>query len=110
MKTIITFFAAVLLAACQPAPEPQIKTYTEFSPSTKDRVTIQVVWLDEPSKYCALRNGTPPANHQYLGCSAIVGNGKVCEVVMAHPKNFNDNLKLEVLGHELMHCLGARHE
>jgi hypothetical protein len=29
---------------------------------------------------------------------------------MAHPKNFNDNLKLEVLGHELMHCLGARHE
>lgn len=110
MKAIITIFAAALLAACQPAPEPQIKTYTEFHPATKERMTIQVVWIDEPSKYCALRNGTPPVNHKYLGCSAIVGGGKVCEVVMARPQDFNDELQLEVLGHELMHCLGARHE
>lgn len=108
-KLIITALAG-LLVACQPAPEPKVKTYSEYHPATKERMTIQVVWLDDPGKYCALRNGTPPVNHKYLGCSALVSNGKVCEVVMVRPKDFNDELNLEVLGHELMHCLGAKHE
>lgn len=103
--------ATLTLTGCQPAPEPKVKAYNDYAPPSKDRMTVQLVWMDDPTKYCALREGTlRNGGESYLGCAAVLAKGTVCEVVMRKPKNFNDGQTLEVLGHELMHCLGARHE
>jgi hypothetical protein len=100
--------AAVLLlaiAACH-----QVTDYTPqprmTQGPTKSANFVVVHWvgddIDEVVRACPeLKGGT------YYGCARDNG---VCDVWVQQPKDFNDVARLAVLGHEILHCLGARHE
>jgi hypothetical protein len=110
-KQTLALVAIALLAACEKAPTPEVATYKEYTDIERKNVTVQVVFLDEPTRYCETVVGTlRNEKSEYLGCSTYIKSKNKCDIVMRKPTNFNDDLHMEVLGHELMHCLGANHE
>jgi hypothetical protein len=46
---------------------------------------------------------------QFNGCARSKPNSAVCEVYAVQPTSFDDVGPLEVFGHEVWHCLGAKH-
>ena len=70
---------------------------------------IRVVWRFGTPEYihrmCSIREGGPIIH----GCAARNPDGKSCVIYVVQPRNFQDDGRLAVLGHEFWHCLGARH-
>lgn len=94
----------LVLAACQQVTDytPQ-KPMTQNSQSGTTNLTVHFVKdVDDILKVCQLAGGT------YYGC-AKQGLG-TCDVYFQQPKDFNDVPRLAVMGHELEHCMGARHD
>lgn len=64
-------------------------------------VNVSLIWTNQPTATCRARG---PIG----GCAELIG--KTCIIRAPEPRNFEDHARLEILGHELAHCLGARHE
>jgi hypothetical protein len=112
LKTItwgcMTFVIAIAACAYQITDyPPQPKTL--FGPQVPKAI-VTIVWtddVDDISKHC----GSPP-NRIVTGCSETVqylANENRCTVWASMPRNFDDEPRLAILGHELLHCLGAQH-
>jgi hypothetical protein len=82
--------------------------YNDHYPSTLTTVKVEIEWFDsevELNEMC-WRIGLDSRNH-YTGCSIKVKD--IGYIYVVKPKDFNDHFRLEVLGHELYHMLGAYH-
>jgi hypothetical protein len=96
------------LAACA----YQITGYTHqpelTQNATVNRTTITVHWtddVDEISRLCG-------SDKIYVGCADVVMVSPTtsrCTMWLPQPKDFNDEVRLKILGHEAWHCFGARH-
>jgi len=62
-------------------------------------VTVRVHWVEDPHERCGVGA---------RGCAEI--REGVCHVYAKKPRMWPDFDRMETLGHELMHCLGARHD
>jgi hypothetical protein len=76
-------------------------------PPVVQTTTVEVNWtadVDEIGKHCG-------QDKIYYGCASytpVLGHG-ICTVWAPLPSSFNDLVRLAILGHEFLHCLGARH-
>jgi hypothetical protein len=96
------FFSSILAAHEYP---PEAK-------STRTEVTVHVVfWLpsfNATDHFCSFLNGQkvdPTSEEMTLGCFEPY----TITIYVVEPRNFNDYLHLEILGHEFWHALGATH-
>lgn len=98
---ILALLVAVLLLntfawAALPVP------YKWFSPPTKTKVCVQVQWVT-PQKAADICKGGS-------ACWFPSATGHHDLIVATQPKDFNDEWALMILGHELFHALGAKHD
>ena len=74
---------------------------------TVERHKFTVV-LTTQSKVNELCQAPPGIN--YNGCQATDPDTGGAYIVAVRPRDFNDRARLCVVGHEVMHALGAKHE
>lgn len=94
----VAFFSSVLAADAPPG------VYPDSAKSTKTTVTVHVVWLptfEAVHSICTIQL----AEQGVVGCFNPATN----TIYAVEPVNFNDHFKLEILGHEFWHALGAQH-
>jgi hypothetical protein len=66
------------------------------------------VLFDSSQNILEMYSGTgQESNSDVLAFSQRVG--KNCNIYALKPNNWNDNRSLAILGHEILHCLGATH-
>lgn len=73
--------------------------YTQLPES--GHVWLDVEWNNSPQKDCNARSP--------VGGCAYPAPG-ACTIYVPKPRSFEDHERLELVGHEVVHCLGARHE
>lgn len=83
--------------------------YPDSAKSRYSTVTVTVVWLPSTkavNRFCSHMMGQPiPKDGAIVGCY----DPDTGTIYAVEPKSFNDHFRLEVLGHELWHALGAEH-
>jgi hypothetical protein len=94
---------------CGDAPEwvyTEPDNFARLKSANKDRVfTIILTDQANTNRLCKA-----PPGAVYNGCSGIHKEDQVSYVIVVRPRDFNDRARLCVLGHEVMHILGARHD
>lgn len=103
----LLFGAAFLFVLALPAVSGQ---YPDEAHSTRRSTFVRVVWLpslNAVNHMCSKLMNQPVADDG----SMIVGcyNPVTKTIYAAEPRNFNDHYRLEILGHEFWHALGALH-
>jgi hypothetical protein len=64
-------------------------------------------YTDIPMNAMTFSEGQPP---KFLGAAYPHPNG-ICEIFVIEPKDVHDTHKMEILGHEILHCYrGAYHQ
>lgn len=99
----------LLLVACEhqvtdypPQPAMTVGPYLE-------RVTVTVKWhqnVDEIASMCRPPRGDEGIIYE---CSYADTTAGTCAIHALPPADFNDQTRLALLGHEMLHCLGAQH-
>ena len=83
--------------------------YPDEAKSTQTTVTVHVVWLpsfDAVNHFCSFLMCEPiPKDGTIVGCYNPMNQ----TIYAVEPTSFNDHFRLEVLGHEFWHALGATH-
>ena len=102
---------ALLLAGCAHT----ITAYPEQPKQTHavdqvEIVTLRLKWL--PSVDAIQERCNPVARRIVYACAEVVKTteGTLCWIYAMPPKDFNDTVRLALIGHELAHCYMARHE
>ena len=106
MNRILLLLSTLLLASCDNAG-----FYKSSSPPKWTTTTIEVTWLvsDEAVTQKCQELGLPTTGAN--GCArSKPDNIAICEVYAVQPRDFNDSARLETFGHEVLHCLGAKHD
>lgn len=98
----LLFGVAFLLPVAFAAPTGQ---YPEHAKSTRTTVTVNIVWLPSFQAVNALCGFLMEKQGTIVGCF----DPKTQTIYAVEPENFNDHFKLEILGHEFWHALGAQH-
>jgi hypothetical protein len=90
----------------------QITGYTHQPDLTRNpevnRTTITVHWTDDVEvigRQCG-------RDKIYVGCADVTRESPAsnrCTIWVPQPKDFNDEVRLKILGHEALHCFGASH-
>lgn len=108
-RYILALVLTLGLAACeyQVTGYPQQPAMTA-APLVTD-TSLHIHWhssVDEIAKVCPAKDG-----EILYGCATwnLYGTMSVCDVQALMPKDFNDVVRLIILGHEVFHCLGAQH-
>jgi hypothetical protein len=92
----VAFFLPLLAFANQ---------YPDEAKSTRTTVTVHIVWLPNFEAVHAICSFYLPHLQGIVGCY----NPITSTIYAVEPTNFNDHLRLEILGHEFWHALGAQH-
>jgi hypothetical protein len=99
-------FGVAFLFALLPALAGQ---YPDHAQSTQRAVFVRVVWLptiNAVNHMCSkLMGRDPDSDGTIVGCY----NPATKTIYAAEPRSFNDHFRLEILGHEFWHALGAEH-
>lgn len=98
------------LVAC----EHKVTEYPAVAQMTKsasrDRVVLYPIWVTDVDKI-AEKCEKPDVLH--YGCATpeqLGPDNYACRIYVQKPKDFNDVPRLAVIGHEVIHCLGAEHK
>jgi hypothetical protein len=107
-QAALGLLGGMALAACA----YQITGYTHQPDLVRNavvnRTTITVNWtddVDEISKICG-------SDRIAVGCAKVLPVSptmNLCTIWVPQPKDFNDEVRLAILGHEALHCFGADH-
>ena len=76
--------------------------YKWFSPPTKTKVCVQVMWVTQDRAAELCKGGG--------ACWFPSATGGHDLIVAVKPSDFNDTWLLMVLGHELYHAMGSQHD
>jgi hypothetical protein len=109
MRKLI-FLIVALLIACGPS---EIKMYNMTSRDRWTVATIETHWINKSNidSTCKKLGTNDEGATQYKGCArSKPGDMSICEIYTVRPEDFDDTDKLQSLGHELWHCLGATHK
>lgn len=70
---------------------------------------VTVIWRFGTPEWVSMmcRNGSEKL--EVHGCAMRDPGSDRCVMFLVEPKDFQDRDRLAVIGHELWHCLGARH-
>jgi hypothetical protein len=102
---ILVLSAILSLAACD-----STTTVESIKPTrdTKDfTVRLNVVPQNQITEKCNALGNAYDAN----GCNAFHTPENFCDIYVVMPDNVNDSKRLEIMGHELLHCrYGAYHK
>ena len=79
--------------------------YPEEAKSTRDVVVVRVVFMEPEDVNVFCNDGVVSDEYVILGCY----DPRTSTIYAPEPKNFNDYERLEILGHEFWHALGAEH-
>ena len=83
--------------------------YPDSAKSTRTTVTVHIIWLpsfNAVNHLCSFLAGHPiPTDGIIVGCYEPQSQ----TIFAVEPKNFDDSTRLEILGHEFWHALGASH-
>jgi len=79
--------------------EADSKQYSQPLKLTKNRVTVTVYWKDDIAKFC---------NNGANACALLVEDE--CYIYIPKVSGWNNAPMQKRLGHELLHCLGGKHE
>lgn len=102
-------FLLLMLHLAHAGPKHSSKMFPDEAHATRTTVTVHVVWLPSfraTDAFCAL--SMPPKKDKSLtivGCYSPHNQ----TIYAVQPDSFNDNVHLEILGHEFWHALGAEH-
>lgn len=97
-----TIFAIMIFAFIGCAHQEPLSKSTR----TESRITIE--WMDTRhavEQRCKAEGA--PAEMTLYGCA--VQEGDRCTIILNEPEHWRDNMALTRLGHEVWHCLGAKH-
>lgn len=95
--------SAAALMGCQARGEHPLDSPLEAT-QTYSRLSVKFYDdLDALQKACNREKGQRQAN----GCAVHIN--EYCLVMQMRPRDWRDYERLSVLGHEVMHCLGANH-
>lgn len=109
---VLAAASVIFISACDRVPT----TYTEWTPpeTTDVQVKVEIVLLDSQEQLNSACGRILGVNGPFLGCAQKYRQrGEEmfsCTVYGFAPKDFNDTQPLTILGHELLHCYGAKHE
>lgn len=104
LKRLLCGVAFLLPVGLLSAPQGQ---YPDAAKSNKTTVTVHIVWLPNFAAVNAMCGflAQTPVERAIVGCY----NPKTNTIYAVEPENFNDHFRLEILGHEFWHALGAEH-
>lgn len=72
-------------------------------------VTLMLVKsLPQVEAMCGAHSPDPLVVHGWVGCAVL--NGQNCLIIALPPTDWADADRMIVLGHELWHCTGKRHD
>ena len=119
-RSLCVAAAALFLSACSgllQLPEYAVSDVPAASNSEGVLVNLQYLPALEVNRECSKQAGLPAGAGVSVfvqGCAILspdpqTGN-QMCTVIVVKPKGFNEHNSLMVLGHEVWHCFGARHE
>lgn len=115
MNNIKLALALLVLTACSPVSDSE--RYETINTSKWNTATIEVNWFSSVravSEKCAslgTNDGPNDSPQKYNGCARTKPtDSRICEVYAVEPKNFDDTHTLEIFGHEVWHCFGAKHK
>ena len=91
------FLAALVLATS--AALAQGWKYRSYKEPAREKVCVQVMWRATEQEVVDMCGGA--------GCWY---KGEPSLIVAPRPKDFNDSRAIYILGHELLHALGAEHD
>jgi hypothetical protein len=103
----------------QPKLQAVFREYEKFAFKPVKGLKVNVEYLDteDLQKKCAqVTNSFATVGQTFLGCAQTSRHFKsneetnVCTIWTMTPTTFNDKALVQVLGHELLHCIGASHE
>lgn len=78
--------------------------------SDRTASSVEMHWMSAGAVSDACHQMGVVGHDSLNGCArSKPGNAAVCEIYAVEPKNFEDSNALKVLGHELWHCMGAKH-
>lgn len=108
MKKLIMIMLLALAACSQNTDQ-----YDTTSKAKWDHTKVEIHWTnkDEVSDTCKSFGTDTNGGGDYNGCAFSKPNTTdTCEIYVVQPSKFDDQAALQVLGHELWHCLGATHK
>lgn len=105
MRSLLAALSLALAGCYQVDYPPQPKQTAPVVPLKV--VTLRVTWASDVDDLRA-RCKNDAAN----ACAEVWPSeeGSLCWIVALPPKDFNDTVRLALIGHELAHCYMARHE
>lgn len=106
MKTRKWYVLLLLLLAAGCSQQGNNETKAD-----RNMATIQVIWGNPADVDNVCRSYGLTGDGEFNGCArSKPGNAAVCEIYTTEPRNFEDTKALQVLGHEVYHCLGGTHK
>jgi hypothetical protein len=106
----ILIVLALALVGCQKAPSDRYETVNQARWKT---VTIEMHWgaKEDITSVCQSLGASDSPSNIYNGCARSKPDDvNICEIYATQPNKFDDTADLAVLGHEVWHCLGAKHK
>lgn len=110
LKRLAALALCASVAACYQitgaAPQPPMSRAP-----TVTHTYIAVNWVEDVDAIAKACNGEMGAI--IVGCAHvefIEADTSVCTIWAPQPHDFNDLVRLVILGHEVFHCFGARHD
>lgn len=110
MKNLFILSIMLVIIACSPSSTNQYETINKARWST---TTIEVHWKNstEINDICRTLGANDGSGGNFRACArSKPENLAICEIYATQPSNFDDEETLSILGHEVWHCLGARHK
>ena len=94
--------AVMFAALIYGASELLAAGYRWYQPPTKTQVNAQVRWVGVEEARAVCKGGE--------ACYFESATGNADLIVAVQPKDFNDERRIMILGHEFFHALGAQHD
>jgi hypothetical protein len=92
---------------------PQQGQYDTIKKSDRTFTSVQMHWVaaSDINQVCSKLGASDGSGDTYTACAlSDPQNPGVCDIYTVEPDSFDDTPNVTLLGHEMWHCLGAKHK